>query len=238
MLKRSTSDLGPVHLRPSAQDVGSPVESTLLDVSLLIESEVVHRGMRSLLDHIARVRSVSTWPSRVRIGQAGGERHVHHVVVVGFDEWHGLADLGPAPAGERPWVLLLGDEAHIGEISLRNELPCDGIMILTGLDTAVLDSTLGRVVAGEWPMPAVLARDLLAERRSRSHRPAGHPVALTAREHEALDLLARGLSNKQIAAALGISSHGAKRLVAALFLKLGAPNRTTAVVIAMNEGLV
>jgi two-component system, NarL family, nitrate/nitrite response regulator NarL len=217
----------------SARNADSPFESTRLDVSLLIESEVIHRGVRSLLHHVARVRTVSTWPPHDRIAHGNG----HRVVVAGFDEWRQLADLGPLPAGERPWVLLLVDEAHLGEVSLRDELPCDGVMVLTGLDTAVLDGILGRVVAGEMPMPAVLARDLLSERRSRLH-PAGHPVALTAREQEALALLARGFSNKQIAAALGISSHGVKRLVAALFLKLGAPNRTTAVVIALNEGLV
>jgi two-component system nitrate/nitrite response regulator NarL len=102
----------------------------------------------------------------------------------------------------------------------------------------VLEAILGRVVNGELPMPAVLTRNLLAVRRSRLHRSAGHSIALTAREHETLGLLAQGFSNKQIAAALGISSHGVKRLVAALFLKLDAPNRTTAVIIAMNEGLV
>lgn len=222
----------------STQNTGSSLESTQLDVSLLIESEVVHRGVRSLLHHIPMVRTVSTWPPPDRTAPVDGEGHLHHVVVVGFEEWPRLGDLGPVPAGDRPWVLLLADEAHIEKISPRNELPCDGVMLLAGLNTAVLDATLGRVVTGELPMPAVLARDLLAVPRSRPHRSTGHSIALTAREHETLGLLAKGFSNKQIAAALGISSHGVKRLVAALFLKLGAPNRTTAVIIAMNEGLV
>jgi two-component system nitrate/nitrite response regulator NarL len=232
------SNSQPVHFARSAHKARPSPEPTRLDVSLLIGSEVVHRGVRSLLDQIAGVRSVSTWPPLDRTAHLTGEGHDHHVIVVEFDEWHGLADLGPVPAGERPKVLLLVDEARIEEISLRNELPCDGVAVLGGLDTAALDAVLRRVVAGELPMPAALARDLLAERRSRPHRPAGRPLALTAREHETLVLLAGGLSNKQIAAALGISAHGVKRLVAALFLKLGAPNRTTAVVIAMNEGLV
>lgn len=223
----------------STQGAGTSLESTQLDVSLLIESEVVHRGLRSLLDQIAKVQTVSTWQAYNRTAHVNGEGHHCHVVIAGFEEWHQLADLAPMPAGERPWVLLLGDEARIEKIPLRDDLPCDGVVMLTGLNTAVLDAILGRVVAGELPMPAVLARSLLAVRRSRLHRsPAGPAVALTAREHETLGLLAKGFSNKQIAATLGISSHGVKRLVAALFLKLGAPNRTTAVIIAMNEGLV
>lgn len=223
----------------STQDADSSLESTQLDVSLLIESEVVHRGVRSLLDQIARVRTVSTWHAYARTTHVNGEGHHCHVVIAGFEEWHQLADLGPRPAGERPWVLVLGDETRIETIPLRGELPCDGVVMLAGLNAAVLDAVLSRVVAGELPMPAALARSLFAVRRSRPHRSsAGHAVALTAREHETLALLAQGFSNKQIAARLGISSHGVKRLVSALFLKLGASNRTTAVIIAMNEGLV
>jgi two-component system, NarL family, nitrate/nitrite response regulator NarL len=222
----------------STQDVGSSLGSTYVDVSLLIVSEVVRRGVRSLLDHIPRVQTVSTWPPYDRAVPVPGEGRNDHVVIVGFGEWRQLADLGPKPTGQRPWVLLLSDETNIEEIPLRNELPCDGVVMLTGLDTVVLDDVLGRVVAGELPMPAVLARNLLEAPRTRPHRSADHSVALTAREHETLGLLARGFSNKQIAAALGITSHGVKRLVAALFLKLGAPNRTTAVIIAINENLV
>jgi two-component system, NarL family, nitrate/nitrite response regulator NarL len=94
-------------------------------------------------------------------------------------------------------------------------------------------------VAGELPMPARLARQVLASSRGMLHRsPAGPPVTFTAREKETLGLLAQGFSNKQIAKSLGISAHGVKRLVGAVLLKLGAPNRTTAVIMAMNEGLV
>ncbi|WP_381804006.1 response regulator transcription factor [Streptomyces niveus] len=63
-------------------------------------------------------------------------------------------------------------------------------------------------------------------------------MRLTSREHEALGLLGQGLSNKQIARSLGISPHGAKRLVGSILLKLGSPNRTAAVVTAMRTGLI
>lgn len=63
-------------------------------------------------------------------------------------------------------------------------------------------------------------------------------MSLTGREDEVVRLLAQGLSNKQIARRLGISSHGVKRIVASLLLKLGAPNRTAAVVTALQTGLI
>jgi two-component system nitrate/nitrite response regulator NarL len=135
-------------------------------------------------------------------------------------------------------VLVIGENLRCREIADRGDLPCDGIMSLADATEATLDDVLRRVVAGDMPMPAGLARELLTAGRGTLPRVAGQYTALTARESETLQLLAQGFSNKQIAKALGISSHGVKRLVGTLMLKLGAPNRTTAVITALNEGLV
>lgn len=61
---------------------------------------------------------------------------------------------------------------------------------------------------------------------------------LTPREVEVIQLLAEGLSNKQIAARLTISEHTAKFHVAAILGKLGAETRTDAVVRAARAGLI
>jgi two-component system, NarL family, nitrate/nitrite response regulator NarL len=61
---------------------------------------------------------------------------------------------------------------------------------------------------------------------------------LTPREVEVLQLLAEGLSNKQIAARLAVSEHTAKFHVAAILGKLGAETRTDAVVRAARTGLI
>ncbi len=66
--------------------------------------------------------------------------------------------------------------------------------------------------------------------------PAGG--ALTAREHEVLDLLAQGSPNKSIARALGISERTVKFHVTAILHKLNAENRTEAVTIAAQRGLI
>jgi DNA-binding NarL/FixJ family response regulator len=71
-------------------------------------------------------------------------------------------------------------------------------------------------------------------------RPPDHAPAegLTAREAEVLSLLAEGLSNKAIAARLGISDHTAKFHVNAILSKLGAESRAAAIVKAARLGLV
>ena len=56
---------------------------------------------------------------------------------------------------------------------------------------------------------------------------------LTDRESEVLGLLAKGLANKQIAVALGISEHTVKFHVSSIYAKLNVTNRTE----ALGEGL-
>ncbi len=61
---------------------------------------------------------------------------------------------------------------------------------------------------------------------------------LTPREMETLEMLAEGLSNKQIAARLHISEHTAKFHVNSILGKLGAGTRTEAVMRGLRSGLL
>jgi DNA-binding NarL/FixJ family response regulator len=70
-----------------------------------------------------------------------------------------------------------------------------------------------------------------AERRDRA------PV-LTPRELEILEMLAEGMSNRTIAARLGISSQTVKFHVASILAKLGAASRTEAVTFGVRQGLI
>jgi len=61
---------------------------------------------------------------------------------------------------------------------------------------------------------------------------------LTPREREVLEMLAEGLSNKEIASRMKISEHTVKFHVASIFGKLGASSRTEAVMLGIRQGLV
>ncbi|HXW01614.1 MAG TPA: response regulator transcription factor, partial [Anaerolineae bacterium] len=62
--------------------------------------------------------------------------------------------------------------------------------------------------------------------------------ALTPRELEVLRLLGQGLQNKEIAAELVISERTVKFHVSSIMSKLGAGNRTEAVSLAAQQGLI
>ena len=76
------------------------------------------------------------------------------------------------------------------------------------------------------------ARAVLAARAET--RPA---VELTAREQEVLDLLAKGLANKQIARRLGIAEKTVKAHLTSVFQRIGVADRTQAALWARRQGL-
>jgi DNA-binding CsgD family transcriptional regulator len=84
----------------------------------------------------------------------------------------------------------------------------------------------------------VVLDDADATRPLTGPRPAEAGAVLTAREHEVLRLMAEGLGNKGIAAALHISSHTAKYHVASVLAKLDVRSRTEAVTKGLREGLL
>ncbi|OGO51555.1 MAG: hypothetical protein A2148_01390 [Chloroflexi bacterium RBG_16_68_14] len=71
---------------------------------------------------------------------------------------------------------------------------------------------------------------------SAKERPPDDP--LSPREREVLALIARGLTNRQIAEALGISEHTARNHVTSILDKLGLSRRTEAAVYAVRLGLI
>ncbi|MFJ9697035.1 response regulator [Kitasatospora sp. NPDC101183] len=93
------------------------------------------------------------------------------------------------------------------------------------------------VAAGEAILfPAALRRMVAA--RPLDSAEALPTAALTGREEEVLRLMATGRSNPEIALALTVSQETVKTHVGNVLTKLGAQNRTHAVVIAYESGLV
>ena len=88
---------------------------------------------------------------------------------------------------------------------------------------------LRRVHAGKRYIPSEIAQRL-AQRNPNA--------TLSERERQVLQLLARGKSNKEIAAVLGVTEATVKAHMTAILENLNAQDRTEAVVIAHQRGLV
>ncbi|MET9216964.1 MULTISPECIES: response regulator transcription factor [unclassified Nocardia] len=100
-----------------------------------------------------------------------------------------------------------------------------------------------RVVAdGEALLAPTITRRLIADvtRRRNTVRPPAAPAlgSLTPREREVLELVAKGLSNTEIAEALFVAEQTVKTHVSKVFSKLGLRDRAQAVVLAYESGLV
>ena len=85
--------------------------------------------------------------------------------------------------------------------------------------------------------PNVMVSRIL-ELHSNGHGPAPRPAELSSRELNVLKLVARGLSNKQIATKLAISDKTVRNHLSRIFRKLEVGNRTEAVMHAMRGGLL
>jgi DNA-binding NarL/FixJ family response regulator len=98
------------------------------------------------------------------------------------------------------------------------------------------------VAAGEALLAPTVTRTLISEFARLRPDPDGCPpsalAALTPRETEVLRLVAEGLSNPEIAARLVVTAETVKTHVSRVLAKLGLRDRTQAVVMAYESGLV
>jgi DNA-binding NarL/FixJ family response regulator len=88
--------------------------------------------------------------------------------------------------------------------------------------------------------PSVTRRliEEFSRRLPANRQPPPGLAELTPREVEVLKLLARGLSNAELAHTLYVSEHTARAHVARILAKLDLHDRTQAVVLAYESGLV
>lgn len=166
------------------------------------------------------------------------------VVVIDITMLAGIgSQSGARPAshdGLSSGLVVLVDRTHAAEDQLEAALRCGahGLVRKEGPIEEVVQA-IRLVAAGEALVAPPFTRRLL-------HRFAGSvPVtappslaSLTTRERQVLVLVAEGLSNTEIAAALTVCESTVKYHVSAIFTKLGLRDRAQAVAVAFRAGLM
>jgi len=129
-----------------------------------------------------------------------------------------LLALARRQVGEQLAVRLLAEGARMG---LHDAVTC-----AIGFAEGLLEPAPGRDAAGPGPDSQAGTSGDRQDRRVHIHAARGPgPSALTPRELQIAELIARGLSNRAIAAELVISPATAARHVANIFAKLGVTSR-------------
>jgi len=167
------------------------------------------------------------------------------------------ADSAPEPAFSTAEVVLVADGELLDETALAvSEDGTQGLVLLSEEEGAArllralplrgwgvvppdappeeIGAAVAAVAQGLVVLPRAVADGVLAE------APAVDELSEppTAREGEVLGLLARGLSNKQIAREIHISEHTVKFHISSLYAKLGVGNRAEAVSQGARHGLI
>ncbi|MEU1482706.1 response regulator transcription factor [Streptomyces sp. NPDC005752] len=217
-------------------------------VIIVDDQAMVRAGFAALLAAQSDIDVVGEAPDG-RKGVAVS-RTVHPDVVlmdVRMPEMDGLAaarELLDPPVGvvHRPKVLMLTTFDVDDYVYEALRAGASGFL-LKDAPPADLISAVRVVAAGDALLAPSVTRRLIADfARQRPAAPSGGPAlrlnALTPRETEVLELIARGLSNQEIAARLVLAEQTVKTHIGRVLAKLGLRDRAQAVIFAYESGLV
>jgi len=209
---------------------GTPVSTPKIKVLLVDDHEVVRVGLRSLL---TRERGIEV------VGEAGNAAEaVAQAARLGPDIV--VMDVRlPDRSGVEACREIRGADPTVQVIMLTSYADEDAVFnsILAGASGYLLKQLRGQelvraietVAAGQSLLdPAVTQKVLEKVKRLASGRPPDDITQLSAQERKVLALVAEGKTNKEIAAALGLSDKTVKNYLSHVFEKLHLSRRAEA----------
>ena len=211
----------------------------MIGLLLVDDEELVRAGLRAILD---------AEPDITVLGEAGDGAEVPGLVrrlepdvvlmdvrmpaVDGIAATRHLVTSMPQP----PRVLVLTTFGNDGHVYDALQAGATGFLLKRARPAEIVQA-VRTVAEGESLLFPAAVRDLVAT-RGRSGGDALRGAGLTEREGGVLRLMARGLSNAEIARELVVGVETVKTHVGNVLAKLGARDRTQAVVAAYESGFI
>jgi len=212
-------------------------------VLLVDDQALVRRGFRLILEAAADITVVG----EAADGQAALdaiERHDPDVVLmdIRMPTLDGIAATRQLAARGRPQPRVLVLTTYDLDEYVYDALRAGASgFLLKDTPPEQLAPAIRVVAAGDALLAPSVTRRLIeafARHPARATDATSEPTVLTEREREVLRLLARGMSNNEIAARLSVSGTTVKTHLSNIFSKLALRDRVQAVVYAYETGLV
>ncbi|MFY2557762.1 response regulator [Corallococcus terminator] len=211
----------------------------MIRLVLVDDHALVRQGLRGLLDLTLDLRvvgeAVDGEDALLKVAELNPDVVLMDVRMPRMTGLEALRELRRGPVHRRVVLLTTFDEDAAIVEALRAGVQG---FLLKDVSLDELADAIRRVHAGETLLPPGVAervaRGLLE--LSRDFPAAELPEGLTRREVEVLRLIARGLSNREIAQALGTAEGTVKNQTSSILSKLGVRDRTRAVLRAMELG--
>lgn len=214
----------------------------MIRVLIADDQELIRSGFRSILSRVSDIEVVGEAATGAQAVHLARECHPDVVLMdIRMPDMDGIEatrQLCHGARAGRPHVLIVttyGDDEYVFE-SLR--AGASGFLLKDATAEELIHAV--RVIAeGNGLLSPAVTRDVI-DQFARSGRPQTMLLPgdeLTARERDVLALVARGLSNLEIADELSVSEPTVKTHVAHILSKLGLRNRVQAVVYAYEHRL-
>jgi NarL family two-component system response regulator LiaR len=198
---------------------------------------VVRKGIRALLAEIEGIEVIGEAnDGQEAVAQAdalGPDVILMDLVMPGMDGIEATRQIAAGEAG--PPILVLTSFAGDDKVFPAIKAGALGYL-LKDSEPADLVEAIQQVYRGEPSLPPSIAQKVLKELRRPSARPPT-PDPLTDREMEVLRLVAKGLTNPEIAQRLVIAEATVRTHVSNILSKLHLANRVQATLYALQEGI-
>jgi NarL family two-component system response regulator LiaR len=206
-------------------------------VLIVDDHAIVRKGIRALLDQVEQIEVVGeARDGQEAVTRAASLRPDVILMDLVMPEMDGIAAIRHITA-DQPEARILVLTSFTGDDQVFPAIKAGALgYLLKDSDPEELLAAIESVHHGEPSLSPAIAQKVLVELRQPSDRPPT-PDPLTDREVEVIRLVAKGLSNQEIAERLTVTEATVRAHVSNILSKLHLANRTQAALYALREGL-